>query len=856
MSRRLPSLIVLVAIVMALAAPAFSAGAAPAASVAPAAQDGIEVRVPNFAFDPIVDGEPKLANAERFDGQGAGFRLVQFYGPTQDAWLDGLHGAGLKVLQYYPHYTYLVWGEASALHAAEGLDFVRWAGNFHPAYKINSDLVGRTGVVNNVDVFFYNDGDTKATLDSLTALGAKVIQAYPAQPDKAFYVAVVELDAAAFDAVSRLGTVLWLGYSHPVPVLDDEMSSQIIAGNYTAGVPFTGYLAHLGTLGVDGTGVRWATIDTGVDYDHPDLGPRIVAGYSFPGTCTGPAGTDCAGGGHGTHVTGIVGGDATGAFADPNGFKYGLGVAPEYDIVAMNSLSASAWPPAGGWQEHSKQAVLLNAIGGNNSWTTGEGTNHGYQASERTHDLMVLDGNFDTAAIEPFIEVFSAGNSGPGANTLTAPKEGKNLIIVASSMNYRVGSINSISSFSSRGPSVDGRIVPTITTPGEQIASARNDTGGSCSTAIAGTNNLYAFCSGTSMAAPHASGAVVLATEWWRGFNAGANPSAAMAKALLVNSATPMGVIPNFNEGWGRVNITQMIQPSVPVEYWDNPTIFGASGEQWSISLGVADTNKPLKVTLAWSDAAGAVGANPALVNNLNLTVLNGANTYLGNVFSGGWSTTGGAADVRNNLENVYIQNPAGGATITVDAVNIAGDAVPGNADPTDQNFALICQNCVLAPDYTLSATPASADVCAPSNAVYTVNVGSIMGYNTPVTLSASGNPVGTTANFSVNPVTPAGSSTLTIGNTGAAAPGSYTVVIDGNASGNLDSTSVGLNLFNAAPAAVALTTPANGALNVPAAPTFTWSAVAQASSYSIQVATDAGFSNIVASASGLSGTS
>ena len=91
---------------------------------------------------------------------------------------------------------------------------------------------------------------------------------------------------------------------------------------------------------------------------------------------------------------------------------------------------------------------------------------------------MVLDGNFDTTAVEPFIEVFSAGNSGPSANTLTAPKEAKNLIVVAASQNYRAGSIDTIASFSSRGPSVDGRIVPTITAPGEQIASTRNDNGG------------------------------------------------------------------------------------------------------------------------------------------------------------------------------------------------------------------------------------------------------------------------------------------------------------------------------------------------------------------------------------------
>ena len=833
--------------------PLASPSVASARSLDAEAATSIEVHVPNFTFDPLRDGEPELRSNARFEGQGAGLRLVQFFGPTQDAWLEGLKRAGLQVLQYYPDYTYLVWGADSAQRAAATLDYVRWTGAFHPAYKLNADLMGREGRVQNVDVFFYNDGNIGGTLAALEALGAKVIQAYPAQPDRTFYVAVVELDAATFEAASRLAPVLWLGYAHPEPVLEDEMSSQIQAGNFSgAGVPFTGYMAHLGTLGVDGSGVRWATIDTGVDYDHPDLGPRIVAGYSFPGTCAGPAGTDCTGGGHGTHVAGIIGGDATAGFSDANGFLYGLGVAPAHDIIALNSLSGSAWPPAGGWQEHSKQAILLGAVGGNNSWTTGEGANHGYQASERTHDITVLDGNFDTAAIEPFIQIFSAGNSGPGANTLTAPKEAKNLIVVASSVNYRAGNINGISSFSSRGPAVDGRIVPTIAAPGEQIASARNDLGGSCSTPIAGTNNLYAFCSGTSMAAPHVAGAVVLATEWWRTFNAGANPSPAMAKALLVNSATPMGVIPNFNEGWGRVNITNMLQPDVPVLYWDQTHIFGNSGEQWMLSVGVADPTKPLKVTLAWSDAPGAVGANPALVNNLDLTVINGVSTYRGNVFSGGWSATGGVADNRNNLENVYIQNPAGDATIIIDATNIAGDAVLGNADPTDQNFALICQNCVLFSDFTLTVDPTSLDICAPADAVYSVAVGSILGFDDPVTLSVSGNPAGTTVGFSVNPVIPPGNSTLTIGNTGAATPGNYTLEVTGTAPTSTHESLVGLNIFAGPPVAPMLLTPANGAGNVPTQPTFTWNAAAGAGSYSIQVATDAGFTNVVAAATGL----
>ncbi|MCL4868882.1 MAG: S8 family serine peptidase [Anaerolineae bacterium] len=811
-----------------------------------------QLQVTHYTFDPVADGEPALSTHLRNGESGPTFRLVQFAGPTKGEWVTALQNSGVQVLQYYPHNSFLVWGTAAQLASLEGQAHVRWQGAFHPAYKISRDLDSYRGRITNVDIMFYNDGNIQETLNAIASLGGNILQYFPSQPDKAFYDVIVELDAAALEAVAQLNTVLWLGYLSPVPILDDEMSSQIVAGNYSvAGVPFVGYLPHLANLGVNGAGVTWAVIDTGVDYDHPDLGSHIVGGYSFPGACNpaGQPGSDCSGGGHGTHVAGIIGGDATAGFTDANGFLYGLGIAPAYGIFAMNSLSASAWPPAGGWQEHSKQAVLGGAIGGNNSWTTGEGTNHGYQASERTHDLMVRDGNFDTAAVaEPFIQVFSAGNSGPSPNTLTAPKEAKNMIIVASSRNFRVGNINDISSFSSRGPAVDGRWVPTVAAPGEQIASARNDLGGSCATAIAGTSNLYAFCSGTSMAAPQVSGAIVLATQWWRTFNAGANPSPAMAKALVVNGAVDMGTpnIPNIHEGWGRVNITNIISPTVPVLYYDQTHLFTDSGQQWMLAFGVADPSQPLKVTLTWSDAPGAVGANPALVNNLNLTVINGSNTYLGNQFSAGWSVTGGTADNLNNLENVYVQNPQSSALIIIDAVNISGDGVPYNGDTTDQDFALICSNCVLNPDFTLMATPSTQNVCIPNSAVYTVNVGSILGYNDPVMLSAVGNPAGTTTNFSVNPVTPVGSSNLTIGNTAAAAPGSYPISIVGVAPTSTHTTTVNLNLYAAAPAAPTLVSPANGATGTSLTPTLVWNAVPNATSYNLQVATDPGFTNIV----------
>ncbi len=150
--------------------------------------------------------------------------------------------------------------------------------------------------------------------------------------------------------------------------------------------------------------------------------------------------------------------------------------------------------------------------------------------------------------------------------------------------------------------------------------------------------------------------------------------------------------------------------------------------------------------------------------------------------------------------------------------------------------------------DFTLAVTPTSQEVCVGTNADYTVTVGSVSGYNSPVTLSASGNPG--TAGFSTNPVTPPGSSTMSI--SGAAA-GTYNFNAVGTAAGpNVKQVPVGLTVQAAAPGVATLTAPANGALNVPATPTFTWNAVAGASSYSIQVATDMAFTNIVASATGL----
>lgn len=149
------------------------------------------------------------------------------------------------------------------------------------------------------------------------------------------------------------------------------------------------------------------------------------------------------------------------------------------------------------------------------------------------------------------------------------------------------------------------------------------------------------------------------------------------------------------------------------------------------------------------------------------------------------------------------------------------------------------------------NGTPPTQNVCAGTNAIYTVNVGPA--FNTPphappVTLAATGNPPASTVGFSLNPVpTVPNTSTLTIGTAGVA-NGSSTIALTGTTTGGGTQSmgSVGLNVFSAAPAsAPTLTAPANGATGQPTGPTFTWTAVTGAASYVLEVDDDAAFGSI-----------
>lgn len=150
-------------------------------------------------------------------------------------------------------------------------------------------------------------------------------------------------------------------------------------------------------------------------------------------------------------------------------------------------------------------------------------------------------------------------------------------------------------------------------------------------------------------------------------------------------------------------------------------------------------------------------------------------------------------------------------------------------------------------PGFYMSPTPGEASICAGTDASYEFNLRGFSGFNDSVTLSFVGEPAGTAASFTPNPVSglPA-ASTFSLANTGAVPAGDYTMTVTGMSASAPDfSRDVTLRVFDSVPAAPALIAPADMATMVDSRPSFSWTDTG-AESYVIEVATDAAFTNIV----------
>jgi len=824
---------------------------------------GGQLRVNGHHFDPAAAGTEGSFARATLNANGEGLYFVQFQALTKQAWVEALQTSKLKVLQYYPSNSYLVWGKPADVQATRLLNFVRGTVAMDPNFKLDTGALARSAALNNLNVFLYNDGAPEALRAQLTAAGMVLSDFHPAQPDRAFYTARGAATPLAVQALAAMPQVVAIGTEY-APQNDDELAAQILTRQFnplgTGNVP--GYAQFLNSVGLSGEGIIWGINDSGTDWDHPDLASARSGGND--GTCAAAgafAGDDASSGGHGTHVAGAVAGrglgDGSGPSSDADGlgYSYGRGVAPRAKLYTsrlncgFNNRTFVSSP------------LRAGARGSNNSWNNSGGAAQiRYLASEREYDVLVREGDFSTALTEGFMVIFSAGNAGPGVSTITGPHVAKNIISVGSSSNGRptAGSANNMSSFSSRGPAEDGRIMPTLTGVGGNTASTRNSLGGSCATAIANTSNLYANCSGTSMSTPMVSGAAALVNEFYGKKFFDQKPSPAMVKAILINGTrdlpgTTAGsndgslAIPNNDEGWGILDLNYTFAPTLKAIYRDQQSILTTLGQSDTVTVVAADPNKPLKITLVWTDAPGAVGANPAQVNDLDLSVTQAGNSYRGNVFAGGTSVTGGNFDRISNIENVYIANPGSApAILTVNAAALNADALAGNGSPSAarQDYALVCSNCLASGARFSASNQVVANICRPAATVTTsIAVVADAGYTGNVSLSAPSVFSPVTGIF--NPATisgGSGASQLSFTAVAAAPAGIYGKQLFASSANASDKSGIDIWVSDAATSTAVTDTPISGAINQNITPTLKWAAAPNALSYSLEVSTSAGF--------------
>ncbi|MEV5604393.1 S8 family serine peptidase [Streptomyces sp. NPDC052299] len=449
-----------------------------------------------------------------------------------------------------------------------------------------------------------------------------------------------------------------------------------------------------------GEGIVIANVDSGVQYDHPDLVANYRGNngdgtfsndynfYDATGQCSTTA--PCDNNGHGTHTMGTM------------VAKNGLGVAPNAKWIAAKGcttelcyddelLDAGQWilAPTDHNGQNPRPDLAPNIV--NNSWGGDDGTFY--------TDILNA---WNSAGI---FEAFAAGNDGDGVTCSTTHPPG------SQAESYGVGAYDStgkIANFSGFGPSpIDGGAKPNISAPGVQIPSTW-------------PGNAYNTINGTSMATPHVAGAVALL---WS-----AAPSLIgnieETRNLLNEGArdvddTHCGGTAGMNYVWGngKLDILASVEKAPH-------TAAVVSGKATDKATGAALPNITVKAT----DAAGAVRTVTTGTDGAYRLPL-AAGTY-SFAFSGYGYANGSATDVTLAESQAYTQDIALTAVpshqVSGIVRDVTGKPLPGatvelNGTPlpaatTDANGTYTFKK-VAEGSYALAVKPAAPVLC---NGVYT----------------------------------------------------------------------------------------------------------------------------------------
>ncbi len=280
-----------------------------------------------------------------------------------------------------------------------------------------------------------------------------------------------------------------------------------------------------------------------------------------------------------------------------------------------------------------------------------------------------------------YLQVWSASNNRAKVNRVYPSRGGYDILAgyALGKNNLVVGAVSNVSlhgdpaeikmtEFSSWGPADDGRIKPDICGMGYNVTSSTS-----------GSNASYGTKSGTSMSSPNVAGSLLLLQEYSRReFHS--YLKASTVKGLALHTADEAGVNPgpDYSFGWGLLNMKRAV------------TVLKQTGDSTVVDERTLDNNEvysfkvmknsalvPLKVSICWTDPAGAANAGgeddatPALVNDLDLRVTDETTEYFP------WrlnpaAPAAAAVKADNNVDNIEIVEVDNGIDGQVYTVNVS----------------------------------------------------------------------------------------------------------------------------------------------------------------------------------------
>ena len=557
-----------------------------------------------------------------------------------------LRRQGIELHSYISHnlyYATVKGNPAEVLPATRtrgAMPGVRQANVVDPLWKINPEVSsgripewaqGSRASEARMVVEFFKGMDAKLAAKQLADNGIRVLK----MMDK-FRMAEVEMPVDKALRVAAFDWVRLVGFVSP-PVEPENAESRTISRSNLLSQP-----VNLGGYGLTGRGQDVGLWDGSVE-PHPDFGNRLVT-HEFEYNSS-----------HGQHTAGTLAGAG---ILDPRA----KGMAPEATLHTwnFNTQSNGLSVPEEMLISARDYNVRLtsNSYGvymtsnGQDRWCVNK---YPYTSSDAMHDMM-------TNELYPdLLHIFSGGNDQDACLNFTnsryetSTKRVKNSILVGA-----LQEDGSMSSYSSWGPMNDGRMLPHISVSGSNTFST-----------VYGMKYEDGW-NGTSMACPAAAGTMTLLYQLYEQIH-GVKPLAALAKAVMLNSGHDRGNEgPDYQYGFG---VLDGLRSARMIERKQHFVDAVEHGDSVKFSIDVPAGTVELRVMLVWSDVAAAENAKPALVNDLDLTVVHNGNSYLPWLLNPKYPENPALKgyDRLNNQEQVTITNPAAG-TYTI---KVNGYAVP-----------------------------------------------------------------------------------------------------------------------------------------------------------------------------------